>query len=148
MLNEQGSNVGVGQAQCKVSGSKLQDLGIILQNLICIYSVAYLAIKEKKRTLPYLFAFVSFFNRLSLSLFTIYYHLICPYMYYVPVTAHLKNNHPVIFESNFPIIFVTLTFSGFSLSNRATIRTFRIVKFKNVHLKNTILPLFFNALNA
>jgi hypothetical protein len=37
MLNEQGSNVGVGQAQCKVSGSKLQNLGIILQNLICIF---------------------------------------------------------------------------------------------------------------
>jgi hypothetical protein len=63
-------------------------------------------------------------------------------MYYVPVTAHLKNNHPAIFESNFPIIFVTLTFSRFSLSNRATIGTFRIVKFRNVHLKNTILLLF------
>ncbi len=36
VLNEQGSNVGVGQTQCEVSGSKLQDLGIILQIVICI----------------------------------------------------------------------------------------------------------------
>jgi hypothetical protein len=46
MFNEQSSNVGVGQAECKVSGSKLQDLGIILQNLIFIKKNKHYILRE------------------------------------------------------------------------------------------------------
>jgi hypothetical protein len=68
VLNEQGSNVCVGQAQCKVSGSKLQDLGIILQNLIFIKKDQALNFKGDGWLGWWLLATAAFWVRIQTSL--------------------------------------------------------------------------------